>query len=104
MPGLLDLYNSNASNFDNPNPLTNVGATAQSQLHGFGTQPGYSLGNPAVANNVIIALNAYDDGVNNLPPTPSILDLSFNAPINTPQYNFAHTYLPEYTYLDNPPE
>jgi hypothetical protein len=102
--GLLDKYLNNESNLDNPTPVVNIGATNQSKLHADGDKPGYSMGNPLVANQVIAALNAYDDGVVNLAPAPSILDLTYNSPANAPQYNYTHTYLPEYKYLDNLPE
>ena len=83
--GLLEKYLNDGSDYDKPNPVVNLGATQQSQLHGFGVEPGFSVGNSAAKAQTIAALNAYDDGVNNLPPSPSVLDLSFNGPINAPQ-------------------
>lgn len=56
-------------------PPTNVGATTLSKLHADNDQPGYSL-NGANAVDVRAAYNAYNDGVPNLIPNPSLLDLN----------------------------
>jgi hypothetical protein len=56
-------------------PPTNVGATRSSKLHADNDQPGYSL-NGANAVDVRAAYNAYNDGVPNLIPNPSLLDLN----------------------------
>jgi hypothetical protein len=56
-------------------PSINVGATNLSKLHADNDQPGYSL-NGANAVDVRTAYNAYNDGVPNLLPNPSLLDLN----------------------------
>jgi hypothetical protein len=60
-------------------PPTNPGATQLSKLHSNGNQPGYSLnGNDFSAVNT--AFQAYNDGVINILPLPSFLDLNGATP------------------------
>ena len=60
-------------------PPTNPGATQLSKLHVNGNQPGYSLnGNDFAAVNT--AFQAYNDGVINILPLPSFLDLNGATP------------------------
>jgi hypothetical protein len=60
-------------------PLVNQGATSLSQLHAHGAAPGYSLdgSNFQIVNP---AYQAYHDGVNNILPQPSQLDLNGLTP------------------------
>jgi len=60
-------------------PITNPGATSLSKLHVDGNQPGYSI-NGANFSNVNAAFQAYNDGVNNILPQPSQLDLDGATP------------------------
>lgn len=60
-------------------PATNPGATNQSKLHADGNQPGYSLdGSDFTVVNT--AFQQYNDGVNNVLPQPSQLDLDGTTP------------------------
>jgi hypothetical protein len=60
-------------------PVINPGATQLSKLHVNGNQPGYSLnGNDFSAVNT--AFQAYNDGVTNTLPLPSLLDLNGATP------------------------
>jgi len=63
-------------------PTVNPGATQLSKLHVDGNQPGYSL-NGALFPVVNTAFQAYNDGVINILPLPSFLDLDGVTP---PQY------------------
>jgi hypothetical protein len=60
-------------------PATNLGATQLSKLHADGNQPGYSL-NGALFSTVNTAFQAYNDGVINILPLPSFLDLNGVTP------------------------
>lgn len=55
------------------------GATAQSKLHAFGNQPGYSL-DGAFENNVRKYDASYDNGQAIILPRPSKLDLNGKTP------------------------
>lgn len=59
----------------NTNPL----ATAQSKLHADGNNPGYSI-NGANFSTVNNQFQQYVDGVNNVLPQPSQLDLNGTTP------------------------
>ena len=60
-------------------PTTNPGATSLSKLHVDGNQPGYSV-DGSNFSNVNAAFQAYNDGVNNILPQPSQLDLDGATP------------------------
>jgi len=60
-------------------PTINPGATQLSKLHVDGNQPGYSL-NGALFSTVNTAFQAYNDGVINILPLPSFLDLDGVTP------------------------
>lgn len=60
-------------------PTVNPGATQLSKLHADGNQPGYSL-NGSDFSAVNTAFQAYNDGVNNILPLPSQLDLNGATP------------------------
>ena len=60
-------------------PITNPGATQQSKLHTDGNQPGYSV-NGSDFSTVNAAFQAYNDGVNNVLPQPSQLDINGVTP------------------------
>ena len=60
-------------------PSINPGATQLSKLHVDGNQPGYSL-NGALFTTVNTAFQAYNDGVINILPLPSFLDLDGVTP------------------------
>ena len=75
--GLLDLLTTQGSVYSVGNgatPSVNPGATQQSKLHADGTDPGYSL-DGSDFTDVNAAFQSYNDGVNNLLPMPSLLDL-----------------------------
>lgn len=83
---LLDkLQNQGGSPYsmDNGDPIPppiNPGATKQSKLHAFDVTPGYSLdGN--FRPEVNQAATMYDDGVANILPQPSQIDLNGNTPL-----------------------
>ena len=67
------------TSYDGTTPSTNPLATQQSKLHSDGNQPGYSL-NGANANQVTSDYNAYNDGVGNQIPLPSLLDINGATP------------------------
>jgi hypothetical protein len=81
--GLLDkltTQGSTLSQYDGNTIPVNPLATNQSKLHAeLGGQPGYSL-NGANASIVTAQYNAYDDGVPNQIPLPSILDTNGVVP------------------------
>jgi hypothetical protein len=60
-------------------PTVNPGATQLSKLHADGNQPGYSL-NGSDFSTVNTAFQAYNDGVINILPLPSQLDLNGATP------------------------
>jgi hypothetical protein len=60
-------------------PTVNPGATQLSKLHVDGNQPGYSL-NGSDFSAVNTAFQAYNDGVTNTLPQPSLLDLNGATP------------------------
>jgi hypothetical protein len=80
--GLLDKLTTAGSSLSygsGTTPITNPGATQLSKLHANGNQPGYSLnGNDFAAVNT--AFQAYNDGVINILPLPSFLDLNGATP------------------------
>jgi hypothetical protein len=67
------------TSYDGTTPSTNPLATQQSKLHSDGNQPGYSL-NGANSNQVTSDYNAYNDGVGNQIPLPSLLDINGITP------------------------
>lgn len=80
--GLLNKLTTTGTPFSTGNgqtPSTNLGATTLSKLHADGGAPGYSLdgSNFSTVNN---AYQAYDDGVTNILPQPSQLDLNGATP------------------------
>lgn len=80
--GLIDKLTTQGSNLSYGNgqsPTVNPGATQQSKLHTNGNQPGYSL-NGSDFGDVNTAFQAYNDGVNNILPLPSQLDINGATP------------------------
>ena len=81
--GLLDKLTIQGSTYSYGNgdtPTVNPGATQQSKLHAGGAgQPGYSL-NGADFATVNSAFQQYNDGINNILPQPSQLDLNGQTP------------------------
>ena len=80
--GLLDKLTTQGSILSYGNGVTpsiNPGATQQSKLHADGNQPGYSL-NGSDASVVNNAFQQYNDGVTNILPQPSQLDLNGSNP------------------------
>ena len=80
--GLLDKLTTQGSNLSYGNgqtPTVNPGATPQSKLHVDGNQPGYSL-DGSDFTTVNAAFQAYNDGVNNILPQPSQLDINGQTP------------------------
>jgi hypothetical protein len=81
-PPLKDLLTSKGSQYSYGNgqtPSVNQGATQQSKLHADGNQPGYSLDGSdfGIVNS---AFQQYNDGVGNILPMPSLLDLDGQTP------------------------
>ena len=70
---------SNLSKYDGATPPVNPLATKQSKLHADGNQPGYSL-DGSDFSDVNSAFQQYNDGVNNILPQPSQLDLNGTTP------------------------
>jgi len=68
---------------DGNTPPTNPLATQQSMLHAAGNLPGYSL-NGSQSPIVSSQYNAYEDGMPNPLPPPSLLDLNGAIPPITP--------------------
>ena len=80
--GLLNQLTINGSTFSYGNgvtPPTNQGATALSKLHVDGAAPGYSI-DGSDFSTVNAAYQAYNDGVTNILPQPSQLDLNGLTP------------------------
>jgi hypothetical protein len=80
--GLLTKLTTQGSQYSYGNgntPSTNPGATQQSKLHADNTQPGYSL-DGSDFTTVNSAFQQYNDGVNNILPQPSQLDLNGQTP------------------------
>lgn len=80
--GLLDKLTTQGSvytPYDGATPSVNPLATQQSKLHADGNQPGYSL-NGSDFSDVNSAYQQYNDGVNNILPQPSQLDLNGTTP------------------------
>jgi hypothetical protein len=81
--GLLDKLTTTGTPYSYNNgttPITNPGATSLSKLHVDGNQPSYSI-NGANFGDVNTAFQAYNDGVNNILPQPSQLDLNGSTPL-----------------------
>jgi hypothetical protein len=82
--GLLDkltLSQGSVYSYENgQTPPTNVGATQQSKLHANGNLPGYSV-NGSEFFSVNNAYQAYNDGVTNFLPQPSLLDINGGTPV-----------------------
>ena len=94
--GLLTLLTTAGSPYSYGNgttPATNPGATTLSQLHANGNQPGYSL-DGSNFTNVNSAFQQYNDGINNILPQPSQLDLNGQTP-NVPGSWPYLDYLPQ---------
>ena len=106
--GLLDTLTIQGSPYSYGNgttPSTNLGATQFSRLHARGNSPGYSIdGN--YFNIVNNAYQAYNDGVGNILPQPSLLDINGVKPTgplsdpNTPSINNSFS---QGQYLNNLP-
>jgi len=80
--GLLDKLTTQGSTYSYGNgqtPTTNPGATQQSKLHADGNTPGYSISGDDFGD-VNSAYQAYNDGVGNSLPMPSLLDLDGTTP------------------------
>jgi hypothetical protein len=80
--GLLDKLTTQGSvytPYDGTTPSVNPLATQQSKLHADGNQPGYSL-DGSDFSDVNSAYQQYNDGVNNILPQPSQLDLNGTTP------------------------
>jgi len=80
--GLLDKLTTTGTPYSYNNgatPITNPGATSLSKLHVDGNEPSYSI-NGANFADVNTAFQAYNDGVNNILPQPSQLDLDGVTP------------------------
>jgi hypothetical protein len=80
--GLLDKLTTAGSPYsygDGTTPNTNPGATTLSKLHADGNTPGYSL-DGSDFSDVNSAFQQYNDGVNNILPQPSQLDLNGVTP------------------------
>ena len=80
--GLLDKLTTAGSPYSYDNgttPPTNLLATKLSPLHVDGNQPSYSV-NGANFSDVNTAFQQYNDGVNNILPQPSQLDLGGTTP------------------------
>jgi hypothetical protein len=98
--GLLDkLVNkdSNLTPFDGATPSTNPLATAQSKMHDSYSITGQNAG--AVNSDY----QQYLDGVNNLLPTPSQLDLGGQIPPIAPQF-FNNSTAQKLPYTLNQPQ
>jgi hypothetical protein len=81
--GLLDRLTQGGSPYsitgNGQTPSTNVGATQQSKLHASGEEAGYSL-NGNFTQEVNAAYVSYVDGMPNILPQPSQLDLNGGLP------------------------
>lgn len=80
--GLLDKLTMTGTPYSYGNgttPTVNPGATQLSKLHADGNAPGYSLDGSdfSIVNS---AFQQYNDGVNNILPQPSQLDLDGQTP------------------------
>ncbi len=99
--GLIDKLRNDGSAFQSPAGLDavspQIGATRQSKLH-----RDYSLDGNHVAD-VNNQLNQYDDGVNNLIPVPSLLDLNGSrphSPLSDPNFASINNSFQNGTYRD----
>jgi len=106
--GLIDTLLNQGSPYSYGNgstPVVNQGATQQSKLHADGNQPGYSL-DGSDFNVVNLAAQKYNDGVNNVLPMPSQLDINGQTPVaplsdpSTPSINDSFS---QGQYLNNLP-
>ena len=80
--GLLDKLTTQGSTFSYGNgqtPTVNPGATQQSKLHADGATPGYSISGDDFGD-VNSAYQSYNDGIGNILPMPSLLDLDGQTP------------------------
>ena len=80
--GLLDKLTTTGTPYSYNNgttPNTNPGATSLSKLHTDGNLPGYSV-DGSNFTDVNAAFQSYNDGVNNILPQPSNLDLGGATP------------------------
>ena len=80
--GLLDKLTVTGTPYSYGNgttPTVNPGATQLSILHADGSAPGYSLDGTGFTT-VNSAFQQYNDGVNNILPQPSQLDLNGTTP------------------------
>ena len=106
--GLKDLLSTQGSPLSYGNGITpriNNGASKQSKLHADGNQAGYSL-DGSDFTQVNGAYQAYNDGVVNFLPQPSLLDIDGQKPTgplsdpNTPSINNSFS---QGEYLNNLP-
>lgn len=85
--------------------VINPGVEKTSKLHAQ-NQPGYSL-DGSFASIVGPAYNSYDDGVTNILPIPSGLDINGvqpSGPLSAPGVNPINNSFSGGTYRNNPPE
>lgn len=106
--GLLDKLTMDGSVYSYGNgqtPSTNPGATQQSKLHADGSAPGYSL-NGSDFSEVNDAFQQYNDGVNNILPQPSLLDINGaipTGPLSDPSVGSINNTFSQGQYLNNLP-
>jgi hypothetical protein len=106
--GLLDKLTTNGSVYSYGNgqtPAINPGATQQSKLHVDGNTPGYSL-DGSDFTDVNNAYQQYNDGVNNILPLPSSLDINGiipTGPLSDPSVGSINDSFSQGQYLDNLP-
>ena len=85
--GLLDKLTTQGSTYSYGNgqtPPTNILATQQSKMHADGNAPGYSVSGDNFGD-VNSAYQSYNDGVGNILPMPSLLDLDGLSPASYSQ-------------------
>ena len=86
-------------------PNINPGATQQSKLHADGNTPGYSL-DGSDFSEVNSAFQQYNDGVNNILPQPSLLDINGaipTGPLSDPSVGSINNSFSQGQYLNNLP-
>lgn len=106
--GLIDTLLNQGSPYSYGNgttPPTNQGATQFSRLHARGNLPGYSLSGDYFST-VNSAYQAYNDGVGNILPQPSLLDINGakpTAPLSDPNTPSINNSFSQGQYLNNLP-
>ena len=105
---LLDLLTNQGSSltaFNGSTPAINPLATQQSKLHADGSAPGYSL-DGSDFSEVNDAFQQYNDGVNNILPAPSLLDINGaipTGPLSDPSVVSINNSFSQGQYLNNLP-